>query len=418
MNVSPQTARRYVLGRQGLWPGRRALGKEGVAEGIRQSEVIQVDTINTIGRSHDLALLSRVEDYKPEWLNELLYQDRLFFEYGGILMIYPMSELPYWQTVMQGESDKWLVHATERHELFEFVLAELRSRGPLGNRDFAARVRIAGGWGAAKKDTAAALYRLWRGGRVMTHGRKGVDRLFDLVENVTGSAFGENSVSEEEANRFLALKAIRDLGMGTAVEFRRRVANMLHRTLKGPAALSLLEGLVKEGKLSRVTVGESKDICYMPASDVMTLFVLEAGGVPKEWSPVGATTQEEAALLAPLDNTIWDRARCKWLFDFEYIWEVYKPESLRQWGYYTLPVLWGDRLVARVHPHMDRKAETLLVKGLWLEPGILPDDEAFIAALAGGLKRLAHFNKAKTINVDEVKDRKLRSRLKTATKRL
>jgi uncharacterized protein YcaQ len=418
MKITNQTARRYVLGRQGLWPGRRSQGKEGVAQAIRQSEVIQVDTINTIGRSHDLALLSRVEDYRPEWLNELLHQDRLFFEYGGILMIYPMSELPYWQTVMQAESDKYVTPASDRHELFEFVLGELRSRGPLGNRDFEARVRIAGGWGASKKDTAAALYRLWRGGRVMTHGRKGLDRLFDLFENVTGRAFGENSVSEEEAVRFFALKAIRDLGLGTAVEFRRRVANMLHRTLKGKEALDLLEGLVKEGKLSRVAVGERKEVCYMPADDLMTLSLLDTGSIPEAWSPQGATTREEAALLAPLDNTIWDRARCKWLFDFEYIWEVYKPESLRQWGYYTLPVLWDDRLVARVHPHMDRKAKTLLVKGLWLEAGIEADDEAFISALAGGLRRLAHFNKAKSINVDEVKDRKLRSRLKAATKRL
>src|SRR5689334_20766409 len=99
--ITRQTARRYVLGRQGLWPGRRWRGKPGTDMALRQGEAAQIDTISVVARNHDLALWSRVADYRTEYLDTLLYQERVFFDYGDILMIYPMQELPYWQAIMQ-----------------------------------------------------------------------------------------------------------------------------------------------------------------------------------------------------------------------------------------------------------------------------------------------------------------------------
>src|SRR5690242_5534211 len=95
--IRKQTARRYVLGRQGLWPGRRWQGQEGTADALQQAESVQVDTISVVARNQDLALHSRVQDYRPEHLDTLLYRERRFFDYGWILFVYPMQELPYWQ---------------------------------------------------------------------------------------------------------------------------------------------------------------------------------------------------------------------------------------------------------------------------------------------------------------------------------
>src|SRR5437762_9002493 len=102
--ITRQTARRYVLGRQGLWPGRRWAGQAGLAAALRASEAIQVDPLNVVARSHDLALWGRVADYNPADLDVLLYQERQFFDYGGVLFIYPMEELPYWRVVMERRS--------------------------------------------------------------------------------------------------------------------------------------------------------------------------------------------------------------------------------------------------------------------------------------------------------------------------
>jgi uncharacterized protein YcaQ len=136
--ISKQTARRFVLGRQGLWPGRRWRGKAGTAQAMRACEAVQLDPLNVIARSQDIVLHSRVLDYKPEHLYQVAYEDRQFFDYGGWLAMYPMQELPYWRFHMQKRSrDEYVKYFVPEHQaVLEFVRAELRRRGPLGNRDF------------------------------------------------------------------------------------------------------------------------------------------------------------------------------------------------------------------------------------------------------------------------------------------
>src|SRR5437763_1593418 len=97
LQVSRAVARRFLLARQGWWPGRRWRGKEGARQALREAELVQMDPLQVVARSHDLALHSRVLDYRPEQMDELLYRDRAFFDYGGILFIRPMEELPYWR---------------------------------------------------------------------------------------------------------------------------------------------------------------------------------------------------------------------------------------------------------------------------------------------------------------------------------
>jgi uncharacterized protein YcaQ len=112
--------------------------------------------------------------------------------------------------------------------------------------------------------------------------------------------------------------------------------------------------------------------------------------------------------LAPLE-IVSARGRAKQLFNFEYIWEVYKPLELRRWGYYTLPVLYGDNLVARIDPKMDRKTGTLEIKGFWLEDDASAADPDFADALGKGLARFASFVKARQVDLSALQPEKLRS---------
>src|SRR5215216_6266561 len=138
ITVSPQTARRFVLGKQGLWPGRRWKGKKGTAQAIRECEAVQLDPLNIFARSQDIVLHSRVLDYKPEYLYQVTYEERQFFDYGGWLAMYPMSDLPYFRVHMEKRAQHEYVkrHVLEYQEVLEQVRTELRSRGPLGNRNF------------------------------------------------------------------------------------------------------------------------------------------------------------------------------------------------------------------------------------------------------------------------------------------
>jgi uncharacterized protein YcaQ len=114
--------------------------------------------------------------------------------------------------------------------------------------------------------------------------------------------------------------------------------------------------------------------------------------VPAAWQPLETSTQDEMTVLAPLE-IVSARGRAKQLFDFDYVWEVYKPAAQRRWGYYTLPLLWGDRLVARFDSRLDRAARTITILGYWQEDGI-PQDEPFGNALRAGFRRFLFFLEA------------------------
>lgn len=389
--ISRQTARRFVLGRQGLWPGRRFAGKDGTEAALRQMQDVQVDPINVIGRSHDLALFSRVLDYRPRDLEALLYTDRKFLDYGNILLIHPMDELPFWQPIMQRQRERHAERAAHHREAEEHVIAEMKARGPLACRDFGGRTRIRGGFNTMK-DTSAALYILWIGGHVMTHSRRGFDRVHDFFENVAGTPFAPTDVSIEEAEGYFAVKTLRDLGLATVREWAKRASVIVHRRIGLPEAQSVLDSLRASGQAAGVEVEGQKQPYFLPCEGAALIPILETGGVPENWKPLETTTEDEVTFLAPLDNVVWDRDRAKSLFEFEYLWEVYKPAHLRRWGYYTLPILYGDRLVGRIQPVLDRKAGVLRVSGLWLDDPGLESEPAFAAALAAGLARFARYH--------------------------
>src|SRR5512138_3447215 len=159
--ISRTTAQRYLLGRQGLWPGRRWQGAEGTAQAIRQCEAVQIDPLCVIARNHDLTLHSRVIDYQPEQLDRLLYTERAFFDYGGTIFIYPIEELPYWRIAMQrkGQEPRWAKFAQEHPGLIKEVKTTLHQRGPLSNRDFEGRAY--GDNYRSGKDSGLAMYYLW-----------------------------------------------------------------------------------------------------------------------------------------------------------------------------------------------------------------------------------------------------------------
>jgi uncharacterized protein YcaQ len=396
ITISSRTARRYVLGRQGLWPGRRWSGRAGTEQALRQCECVQIDTINAVARNHDLKLAARVEGYVPAMLDALLYTDRRFFEFGSILMVYPADEMSYWRAVMRRQSEERAESIAARQAVVEHVRQEIASRGPLSSRDFVDRERVRGGFNTMK-DSAIALYLLWISGEIVTRSRRGFDRVYDLACRIEHPAWQAAPASESDAADYFARKAMRDMGLATPSEWARRARVYLHRYVDGPPA-KVLEALAEEGYLTAVTVGDRKEQRWALAEDVPLLHSLEVGLVPEAWAPSGPTTEEEVTFIAPLDNVIWDRARTKALFDFDYVWEVYKPQSLRKWGYYTLPILYGDQLVGRFAPRLNRKTGTLAVEGFWMEDEALAASPEFRAALAAAIRRFAEFHNA--ANVD------------------
>jgi uncharacterized protein YcaQ len=279
------------------------------------------------------------------------------------------------------------------------VKAELRRRGPLGNRDFEGRAY--GDNYRSGKDSGLALYYLWLTGELMTHHRRNFDRVFDFRQNILLDGLNRKA-TVSQAENFFARKALAFMGLSRVRTFTNSFAGFIERRVSPDEGQRRLNKMIDKGEVMPLQAEGWKEPLYALAEDVPALTALEAGGVPAEWQPLDTTTEEEAIFLAPLD-IVSARGRAKVWFDFDYVWEVYKPAHQRRWGYYTLPILYGDRLVARFDPKLDRTTNTLLINGLWLEAPVLAEDARFIMAFARGLRRFMEFLKAQAIDLAAVK---------------
>src|SRR5262245_5163003 len=415
LTIDIDTARRYILGKQGLWPGRRWRGIAGAEQAMRAMEYLQLDPLQIIARSHDIALHSRVLDYTPGMWEDLTYRQRKFFDWGGWLAVRPIDELPHWRVVMRREREsnsRMRSIARDHADAIAEMRAILRERGTVNNRDFATATRTRTQSYRGRKDSALALYYLWLTGDVMTHHRERFERVYALTETIAPAHLIRES-DEAEADRFLIAKDVSFSGLARL----NRVQDSFFRGASFDKAQQIREAMLAEGEIVEVQVEGWKAVHYALGSDAELLRDVSAGRVPEVWAPLEASTTEEVVFLAPLDH-VSARGRAKVLFGFDYVWEVYKPEHQRKFGYYTLPVLWGERLVARFDSKFDRTTNTFIILGLWLEDEALRNDEAFAEALARGFARFVRFLGASKLDVTAIREPLLRQRACSSKERV
>lgn len=412
LTIPPEVARRFVLGRQGLWPGRRWQGQAGTESAMLAVEHLQLDPLTMITRSQDLMLHSRVADYAEEGWQQPAYGERRFFDWGGWLAVRPMSELPYFRHVMLEEaaSSRFREWGEAHAGLLDEMRAMLRESGPLSNRDFDMGERRRVDSYRGRKDSSVALYHLWRTGEIMVHDRKRFERVYDLTERIAPAEFIREA-GWEETYRFMALKNTAFYGLGPEAKPFYGLSEPSPRDDAGRVRSELVEA----GQLVPVRVEGARRPQLMLARDLPLLETLLRGGVPAEWQPLGPTTEEQVSFLAPLDP-VSARGRALPLFGFDYTWEVYVPAEKRRWGYYTLPILWGDRLVARADMKFDRPASTLQVLGFWLEDKATGQDGDFARALGRGLGDMQRFLGARRLDIKAIRPVVLRNEAKRAAR--
>src|ERR1043165_9673494 len=172
LTINADIVRRFILGKQGLWPGRRWRGINGTEQAMRAMEYLQLDPLQIIARSHDIKLYGRVLDYTPGMWEEVTYQQRKFFDWGGWLAVRPMDELPHWRVGMYRERDgisgdsRINKMGQDPADAIAEMRAIMRERGAVNNRDFAMATRTRTQSYRGRKDSALALYYLWLTGEV------------------------------------------------------------------------------------------------------------------------------------------------------------------------------------------------------------------------------------------------------------
>lgn len=308
-----------------------------------------MDSINVLVRAHYLPLFSRLGPYPSGLLDDMAYRRRELFEYWAheaSLIPVEMQPLFRWQ-MDRADVNAWGSMrriAKERPGYVERVLAEIADRGPLAASEMSDPGRSSGPWWGWA-DAKSALEWLFWSGRVGAAGRRNFERLYDLTERVLPSDVLEAPTpSVGEAQRALIRRASLALGVATA----RDLADYF-RIPPREARLRIQE-LVDEGSLEPVEVRGWGRTAYTP----------ERVRLPRDL--------RAQALVGPFDSLMWYRERVERTFGFRYRIEVYTPAAKRQYGYYVVPLLLGDRLVARLDLKADRKASALLVRGSFLEP--------------------------------------------------
>src|SRR6478672_13236124 len=294
LTLTLDTARRFILGKQGLWPGRRWRGPAGTAQAMRAMEYLQLDPLQVLARSQDITLHSRVLDYTPGLWEDPTYGQRQFFDWGGWLAVRPMDELPHWRVVMHRERDgdygdsRLRQIARDHAEAIDEMRAILAERGTVTNRDFAMATRTRTQSYRGRKDSALALYYLWRTGEVMTHHRERFERVYALTETVAPAHLIRES-DEDEADRFLIKKEVSFSGLSRL----NRTSDSFHRGLPLSKASQIREAMLADGDIIEVQVEGWKMVHYALRSDAEELHDVSAGRVPKAWAPLETSTTEE-----------------------------------------------------------------------------------------------------------------------------
>jgi uncharacterized protein YcaQ len=387
LEVSSDVARRFLLGRSGLWPGRRWRGLAGTDRAMRAMGNLQLDPLAVVARAQDLALASRVLDYHVDDWAILTHERRRFFEWGGWLAVRPMEELPSYRVLMaRSVGHEWLRWIQDDHAAtVEEMRAELARRPEIGNRDFAMGSRTRVNSYRGRKDSSVALHYLWRIGEAMVARRTPTfERIYARTAAVAPRRH-LRAVTDQEAEDFLLLKHIRAAGFSRLNGARET----LQRTITRKELDAWRDRQIDAGAIVEVDVEGLSGRRLMLAADGPTLTSLARGRQPRGWLPLDTSTEEEVTFLSPLDPVIHDRDRTRSLWGFDYKWGVYDKVEKRKFGYYDLPILWGDRLVARADLKVDRKAGKLQVLGFWLEDEATRGDPAWSPALERGFARLA-----------------------------
>ncbi|MBO9626312.1 MAG: YcaQ family DNA glycosylase [Microbacterium sp.] len=362
--LSAAQARRIALAAQGFTRSRPAsVSARHVHRAMDRLGVLQIDSVNVFARSHYMPLFSRLGAYDPALLDRVfLSRTTRYVEYlAHEATFVPVEDWPLWRFRMDhfrarwADPDSW---ASRNARTLDWVRDELRDRGPLRPvdlRDDAPRER--GTWWDWD-DAKLALEHLWRTGDVAISGRKGFERTYALAEHVIPDAILRTEIPRHDAIRELVRRAARSSGVATLSDLADYYRIRDRATISAAVA-----DLVEQGELAPVQVkGWERQGRPLPA-----------------WRHVDAVLPrrvDAAALLTPFDPVVWFRDRALRAFDLDYRIEIYVPAEKRRFGYYSLPVLVGDRIVARVDLKADRASSTLQVQSAWWEPQARPADDA------------------------------------------
>lgn len=385
LEITKEAARRLMIEKQGISSFPESVSKTKVYDTIDSLGCLQIDTISVIERAHYLTLWSRLGNYEKKYLDELAYSDRKLFEYWAHAACFvPFKDYRFYLHSMEVRMDEMKQRFVKRTgkdvELMDTVLARIKDEGSLSSKDFDGPKRK-GGWWNRKAEKMAMDY-MFGAGVLMVSKRVSFQRYYDLPENVLPSSIDTTPPSEEERLDFFFNKTMDCLGVVKAEDFRKYYH---HHSIKLGLSRKQVDDRLKEmDGVVKCSLEGDKEPYYILEKDTSKLEETESFAF------------DDARLMIYFDNMMWNRERVEHLTGFVPKLEIYVPTDERVYGYYTLPVLYRDTLVARIEPKMDRKEKKLIIRGYWKEEGFIETEE-YRDKLERNVENFAAFHGAEEI---------------------
>ena len=386
--------RRLALSSQGLLqPKPYGQGLAGARKAISHLGYIQIDTISVVERAHNHVLRSRVPNFTPDMTNQLLTSGDVFEYWSHAAAFLPIEDyrfsLPYKQAIKSGQ-----VHWYKDRDLklMNELLARIRADGPLRSRDLeTTKVKREGWWDW--KPAKQAIEQLYMQGDLMVSDREGFQKAYDLTERVLPSNTNTQVPTVEAFAEYLLDQQLRCHGLVTykGVTYLRKNVP-LRKAVKALVTERLAQGLLEELQLS---TGEQ--------------YFVEAGALERPLPRVS----NRMMILSPFDNCVIQRDRLKALFQYEYLIECYVPAAKRQYGYFSLPLLYRDQFIGRVDCKAHRKDRHFEIKALYFEAHGFDDDEV-ISAFVKAMGEFCSFQNCDTVSLAKASPKLLTEPLQRA----
>lgn len=387
--ITKKQARQLILSKQGLLGGYRFVGKEGALAYVKQAGCIQYDPVDVCGKNAELSLQSRVKGFEKQMLQELLYQDRRLIDYSDKeIAIFAVEDWPYFS----GYRERSREHGQSFEkipELEEQALEFIAQHGPVSSDTLPIEGQVfwhssmhwSGNWHKESQAARSVLEQLYTDGVLIIHHKTGSRKFYDLAskhidENILAA---ENPCADEMD--FIKWRICRRIG-AIGLLWNRRSDAFLGIAMEAEQREEAFSQLLASGTIHEIRVAGIKWPLYMLATDKLLLEAVLTGELD---------TKARVEFLAPLDPMLWDRKLIEALWDYRYSWEIYTPAAKRKYGYYVLPMIYGEDFIGRIEAIADRKTHTLTVKNIWYEPGVRKTKK-LDRDLDRAIRRFAKFN--------------------------
>ena len=389
LRITIEEARRFILGKQGLLGSHRFVGKGGALQYIQQAGCIQYDPVDVCGKNAELTLQSRVKGFTRSMLADLLYVDRLLVDYSDKeLSIWSREDWPYFS----GYRAMSKVHGAGFEgipELEARAIAFIREHGPVSSDTLPIEGKIywhssmhwSGHWQNQSNAARSVLEQLYTDGVLLIHHKSGSRKYYDLAERYFSPELlnAENPCPDDMA--LLRWRIKRRVG-AVGMLWNRRSDAWLGINMSTEQRNVAINALEADGIIVKAEVESIRSPLFFLTEDIPLMEAVRQGVLD---------TKPRLEFLAPLDPMLWDRKLVEALWDYHYKWEIYTPVNQRKYGYYVLPILYGDKFVGRIEAAADRKAATLVVRNIWYEDGV-KQTKKLARAIEGACRRLAKFN--------------------------